>query len=60
MSYRCPQCCQTDDDCKCRTQKGPHRCFRCNDTFEVGDQYKSDAPGIVYHLKCYIAEARNN
>jgi hypothetical protein len=36
----------------------PHECFRCCGAFKLGDMFHSDAPGIVYHLRCYIAEVK--
>lgn len=36
-----------------------HTCFRCCGLFEQGDFYYSDAPNIIYHLKCFIAEVKS-
>jgi hypothetical protein len=56
MSDRCLKCCLPLDDCKCSFVKGRYRCFRCDGFFEVGDRFYSDAPNIVYHQNCYLAE----
>lgn len=32
------------------------RCYRCSIELKVGEIYKSDAPNIIYHLRCYLAE----
>lgn len=58
MTGRCQLCCQLYKDCKCPIQKGRYTCFRCTGLFEVGDQYRSDAPGVIYHLGCYLAERK--
>ena len=36
----------------------PHLCFSCCHPFEEGDAFHSDAPGVFYHLRCYIAEVK--
>lgn len=36
----------------------PHLCFSCCHPFEEGDAFHSDAPNVVYHLRCYIAEVK--
>ena len=35
-----------------------HACFGCGGLFDVGDLFHSDAPNVVYHLRCYIAEVK--
>ena len=35
-----------------------HTCFRCGGVFQHGEQFHSDAPDIVYHLRCYIAAVK--
>lgn len=60
MSGRCDRCCLLRNQCRCVTSYRPMRCFRCDGGFEVGQQYKSDAPNIVYHAWCYIAEIKEN
>lgn len=57
---RCHRCCEPMDKCRCITTKGPHLCYRCCEPFKIGDQYQSDAPGIVYHLPCYIADVKES
>lgn len=35
-----------------------HTCFACCTPFEEGEQFHSDAPNVVYHLRCYVAEVK--
>ena len=60
MTDRCDRCCLLRTECRCVTPHRPMRCFRCDGGFEVGQQYCSDAPGVVYHPGCYIAERKEN
>jgi hypothetical protein len=34
------------------------RCYRCSIKLKLGEIYKSDAPNIIYHWKCYLAEIK--
>lgn len=54
MNERCDRCCMPLAECRCVTSFLPHRCYHCGGKFEVGQQYKSDAPGVVYHAQCYV------
>jgi hypothetical protein len=60
MSGRCLRCCQPYESCRCIVTKGRHLCHRCCGAFKVGDEFYSDAPGIVYHALCHIAEVRES
>jgi hypothetical protein len=35
-----------------------YTCFRCSGLFEQGEQFHSDAPGVIYHLRCYVAAVK--
>lgn len=35
-----------------------YTCFACGHFFRLGEQFHSDAPDVVYHLRCYIAEVK--
>lgn len=35
-----------------------YTCFRCGGFFKLGDYFHSDAPGVVYHLRCYVAAVK--
>ena len=33
-------------------------CYRCSIKLKLGEIYYSDAPNIIYHWKCYIADIK--
>lgn len=36
-----------------------YECFRCGGLFRLGEHFRSDAPGVVYHLRCYVAAVKS-